>query len=54
MAKKTAIKYSKEAIITSERYRYYYVLKEALFDNKEYTIEDVENILKKFKKEVER
>lgn len=53
MAKKT-MKYSKEAIITSEKYRSYYVLKEILQDNKEYTIQDVENILKRFRNEVKR
>lgn len=53
MAKEKAVnKFTKTQIITSQKYKDYYVLRELLKDDKQYTIEDVEKILKRFKKEV--
>lgn len=53
MAKEKAVKtFSKVAIVSSEKYRGYCVLRELLEDDKKYSIEDVEKVLKKFKKEV--
>ncbi|WP_307745973.1 hypothetical protein [uncultured Phascolarctobacterium sp.] len=55
MAKeKTVKKFSKKQIITSQKYKDFYVLRELLKDNEQYTLDDVENILKRFKKEVTR
>lgn len=53
MAKEKAVKkYSKRQIVTSQKYKDFYVLRELLKDDKDYSIDEIENILKPFKKEV--
>lgn len=53
MAKeKTVKKFSKRQIITSQKYKDFYILRELLKDDEKYTIDEIEKILKRFKKEV--
>lgn len=52
--KKEAKKYTKKQILASQKYKDFYVLNELLKEDGLYSIDEIEAMLKKFKKEVKR